>query len=72
MSGIFKQLELFVSHSDWIQKYLFRGSKESRWPGEKCFCSLKNKDVFAQFSHFQRAIMAYASHISPAPCCLSP
>lgn len=27
MSGIFKQLDLFVSHSDWIQKYLFRGAK---------------------------------------------
>ena len=27
MSGIFKQLDLFVSHSDWIQKYLFGGAK---------------------------------------------
>lgn len=59
MSGIFKQLDLFVSHSDWIQKHLFRGAKNPDDLEKKCFCSLKNKDVFAQIQPLPKSNYTY-------------
>ena len=63
----FKQLNLFVSHSDWIQKYLFRGAKNPDDLEANVSVRRRIRMSFAKYSHFQNAMQDYDPHINPAP-----